>query len=134
MDKNKLLHSDESLGPKEADKPAVVPKKISSEDIEIRQMIEKMRKMHDDIEVKLDEVYQKSGLNAQKVKDFLENPNNFQTEEWGRVQEKRKKLLTQIGIDSKQILSQSAQEQAEKAGKDRKTKMLGARRNWIPMR
>lgn len=106
-------------------------------DPEIVQMIEKMKKIHDEIEVKLEETYQKAGLNSRSIKAFLDNPNNFKPKEWERVQSERKSLLSQIWTNlGKAIHSQDIQapKGIEKAEKERKGKLLGARRNWISMR
>lgn len=110
-------------------------------DAEIHVMIEKMRKMHDEINRKLDETYQLTGLDPRFIKNYLNNPNNFQTDEWDRVQKERKARLSSViehlkaemrskSIDSNRI----GQKEMQAITKERRSKTLGSRRNWISMR
>lgn len=113
--------------------PAEAP--VSNKDV--LAMIEKMRKMHDQLEKELDEAYQKTGLSPKEVTTFLDNPSNFAGDEFTAVQQQRKSLLSRIMqvVDPKGIEStkKKAKKEAE-AGKQQKGKTLGARKNWIPMR
>ncbi|MBA3722417.1 MAG: hypothetical protein H0W88_08440 [Parachlamydiaceae bacterium] len=117
------------------DKDGSLSPKIDKNDI--NKIFAKMKKMHDEIEVKLDEVYRKSGLDFKNIRTYLDNPSNFTSQEWERIQNQRNNLWQQIGespaathIKEKKLLDTDT----EKKSKERKAKQVGARRNWIPMR
>lgn len=109
--------------------------KVVSLDPEIQSMITTMRQYHDEIERKLDDAYQKTGLDARSVRNYLDNPNNFSKEEWERVQIQRKEKLEniakQIGGQAPSSITRSATQMAKS---DKGKKNPGARRNWMPMR
>lgn len=116
--------------------------KSSISDLEIYEMIEKIKNMHDDLEQKLDKAYQITGLEPRFIKNYLNNPNNFKNDEWERVQKERQALLTSILGDIKQgtqsssfKISRSGQKEDHSLNdKDRRSKTIAARRHWIPMR
>lgn len=112
------------------------PPKLLGDDLQ--EMMAKMKKMHDELDRKLDEAYQKTGWTHQGIKNYLENPNNFRDFEWDRVQRERKGLLSQIwkslGNDASERFQKSEKKkEGDKAAKGRKGKTLGGRRKWIPM-
>lgn len=102
---------------------------------EYKEMFNKMAKMHDDLEKKLDVVFQESGWSIQKIKQFLENPNNFNKFEWARVQQERehwnKQIWNAVGESGEQ---RAISQEKKKAVEAKKGKLLGARKNWIPIR
>lgn len=109
-------------------------------DREIKEMVDRMRKMHDEIALKLDDAYQQTGFTPGFIKNYLNNPNNFPSSEWERVQKERKALLSSVceelkkGIRSTPIESNRlTQKELSNLAKERRSKTLGARRNWIPM-
>jgi hypothetical protein len=102
---------------------------------EYKEMLNNMTKMHDDLENKLAAVFERSGWSIQKIKQFLENPNNFNKFEWSRVQQEREHWNKQIWA----IVGESGQQRVinqekKKAADSKKGKFLGARKNWIPIR
>jgi hypothetical protein len=104
---------------------------------DVEKMIKKVREMHDEIDRKLDDIFQKSGWSTKQIKTYLDNPNNFSPEEWERVQYERKTLIKSLKTegDLEKEESQSNQPKPTEGGsKERRGKMIGARRNWIPMR
>jgi hypothetical protein len=105
-------------------------------DPEINEMLNKMYRMQEDFQGKLSEVYEKAGISPRQIRNFLDNPGNFSPEVWQRIQGQRESLEKRINevlklnikkIKSGQILGVTA------GGKERKSKTLGARKNWIPM-
>jgi hypothetical protein len=66
----------------------------------------------------------------------LDNPNNFTSEEWERVQKERQKLLNSLKTEQELKAPEKGElkpEQATKLNKERRSKTIGARRNWISM-
>lgn len=110
-------------------------------DVEIQEMITKMRNIHDEIEIKLEETFRKAGLDASMIRSYLRNPNNFNTTEWNSIQSNRQAFLNPIwaGIagDMQKVADlqkQYKKKEMDKSSKERKGKFLGSRRNWIPLR
>lgn len=111
---------------------------------EIYQMIDKMVKIHDEIERKLDDAFQKSGLTPKYIETYLSNPSNFNNAQWDSIQKKREQLLSQVGkkvneaseslVSPIKAISKAEEKTTDKTEKERKTKMIGSRRNWIPIR
>jgi hypothetical protein len=113
------------------------PASIKLKDVD--DIVGRLHEMHDDIEKKLDLIYQKTGLTPKYIKDYLANPNNFNTTEWERVQKERQALLGSlmgaIKIDeTPEEKADNAQKESDKSNKERRGKMIGTRKNWIPMR
>src|SRR4051812_46676827 len=98
-------------------------------------MLTKMQRMHDELELKLDQIYQNSGIDPGAVKNYLNNPNNFNSREWERIQSQRETMWSRMGLKSSVDEEKfKKQQELDKVSKERKSKSLGARRNWIPMR
>lgn len=110
------------------------PPPLSKKD-EINEALDKITQMHDELKRKLEETYEKSGWSIQEIQSYLENPSNFDTAEWEMVQQERKYLSEQVwswvGNDAKLRAKKKEKTKEEQA---RKGKMLGARKNWMPMR
>jgi hypothetical protein len=99
-------------------------------------MISKTKVLHDEIDKKLDEIFQKTGWSTKQIKMHLDNPNNFTSEEWERVQKERQKLLNSLKTEQELKAPEKGElkpEQATKLNKERRSKTIGARRNWISM-
>ncbi|WP_068467681.1 hypothetical protein [Candidatus Protochlamydia phocaeensis] len=108
---------------------------------DVADMLVQVRRMHDELDRKLDEVYQKSGWSPKYIKDYLDNPNNFTAKQWGRLEEQRRALMNTLKTEEEKVEeAKKAKEpvtppaDSSKMGKERRGKMLGARRNWISMR
>lgn len=113
--------------------PAPAPSFTTS--AEYKEIYDKVSKMHDDLEKQLAEMFQQSGWSLQKIKQYLENPNNFNQFEWSRIQQERehwnKQIWNIVGESGKaRVISQ----EKKKAAEGKKGKLLGARKNWIPIR
>lgn len=107
---------------------------------EMLTMIQHMRKIHDDIDKMLDEVIQQTGWTPKYLKAYLSNPNNFEGETWESLQRQRKELMDiiktprDIREEKKAQMTGKNAPQDPKIAKERRTKTVGARRNWLPMR
>ncbi len=129
-----------------------VIKKIESQKIsvfennDVAKILEHYTYIHDEIERKLEEACQKLGLNMKDVDIFLNNPNHFNdNEEWARVQRERKALMKTLKT-KRDVLAEEESEKNKssalisntehdpKLAKERRNKIIGARRNWISMR
>ncbi|WP_213105461.1 hypothetical protein [Candidatus Protochlamydia amoebophila] len=110
------------------------PDKMTLSDVE--NMISKVKILHDEIDRKLDDIFQKSGWTSKQIKTYLDNPNNFTVDEWEKVQRDRQKLMNTLktGKDLQAASISSVQtEQNSKLTRERRGKTIGARRNWISM-
>jgi hypothetical protein len=105
---------------------------------EIDTMIQKILALHDEIDKKLEDAYQKTGWTAAQIKRYLEDSSHFTPQQWDILQKQRKILLNDIwhrlGKNPVQMETKLKKEKETKSTKERKTKTIGARRNWIPLR
>lgn len=95
------------------------------------------RDLRDELNRKLEELYQKAGWDPANIKDYLNNPSNFSQDQWQLIQSQKKQLLNKIwgnigkeGLDLQQKMLEAGQ---QKTTKSRKSKGGGARRQWIQM-
>jgi hypothetical protein len=104
-------------------------------DPEINYMFNQMFKMQDEIEGKLNEMYEKGGLTRDQIKNYIDNPDNFPPDLWSKIQKQRLELENKVRVVLKKKPKQSASSSQQKVStaKERKAKTLGARKNWIPM-
>lgn len=104
------------------------------EDQEIKEMLAKIDEYRTNIEKITDEAYQKLGKNFNEILTYLNNPNNFPSKVWQELQrernERQNKVNKMIGKESKGKAIKKPQD----AGQKRKSKMIGARKRWLPMR
>lgn len=119
-----------SSGPKA--EPSEQPEVILVEDVKI--IIAKMIRMHDEIEAKLSDVYEKSGITHTDVVKYLDNPQNFSRREWESVAKQKEELLQKIwsmlGSEAKQ---KAIRKELEKKEKVLKRKGIAGRKKWISM-
>ncbi len=112
---------------------------IDFESKDMLKIIEHYRGVHDEIERKLDEAYQGMGWTKQSIETFLNNPNNFEGDEWARIQKERDALMKtlktkrDLALEEKTGISLTPKGKTGQA-KDLRGKTVGARRNWISMR
>jgi hypothetical protein len=121
----------------EAALPLEVPSmpNVTISDDQLAEMFERAKRMKVEIEEKLQEVYDKTGLTRKQVETYMKDPKNFTVQEWQNIQIGRKdwegRLEHLMGQEYKQKRAKAVQDQSSK---ERKGKTLGARKNWIPMR
>lgn len=105
-------------------------------DPEINMMLNKMARMQEDIRARLNEIYNSSGVSFNQIKNFLDNPSNFPPDVWQKIQSQRDVLEKRIGDVLQSIAKKPKAGPMGMKGevsKERKSKTLGSRRNWIPM-
>lgn len=106
-------------------------------DPEINDMLNRMYQMREDIQTKLNDIYDKAGVSANQVKNFLDNPSNFPPDIWQRIQSQRdmfeKKISEVLSFYGKKKTKSHVGGAKGGISKERKSKTLGSRRNWIPM-
>lgn len=101
---------------------------------ETKALIKKMFKMRDDLNTKLDSVYHGSGLDPSKIRTFLNNPSNFNSEEWEKIQNERKMLWERIGLNFGDVKLENSETHLKKTEQEKKSRHISSRRNWIPIR
>jgi hypothetical protein len=126
----------QSKSKEEVDKLIENPAAMKLQDVD--NVITRMREIHDDIEKKLDVIYQKSGLTPKYIKDYLNNPNNFNPQEWEKIQQDRQALFSSLTggtrVEEMENKTKTTEKELDKEAKDRRGKMIGSRKNWIPIR
>lgn len=119
---------------KKKKKAAAVSAPISLDDPELNDMFAKIYKMKDDLDNKFSRVREITGLSGSEISNYLNNPNNFTPFQWKQMEMDKKqaeeKLYLGLGKGSKE---KSAKKLVEKKTKERRGKMLGARKKWLQM-
>lgn len=104
---------------------------------QVEALLERVQRLRRDLENKLQEFYSKTGLKDSDIKIFLANPSNFSSSEWEFVKKYRAMLYAQFSqqthykIPEKKV---AISDEPEGLSKIRKTKTLGSRKKWIPMK
>ncbi len=102
---------------------------------DIPQMIERMRAMNQEIQQKIELIYEKTGLPRKKIDAYLSDAKNFTPEVWHSLQKNIDTLEQKIwSVLGKELKKKTLDKKQEKFSKERKGKSLGARKNWIPMK
>ncbi len=103
-------------------------------DQDLEEMLKKLHNMDDDLQQRMDKVCILSGMSPKEVKRFIENPDNFSTDDWSQMQQKKealeKKIYTGIGDQSKKHIMKKKKKKMQKG---RRGKTLGSRKGWIQM-
>jgi hypothetical protein len=112
--------------------------KKSYSDSEMTQMLEKINKMRRDLEKKLEDLHDQSGLSKEQLQAYMDNPQNVGTPQWQKIQQRREelseKLYGMIGAEERIRAMAKKNQEVEKNTKTRKGKTLGNRKKWIPIR
>lgn len=111
---------------------------------EALQRTKEMRKVVDDIQDRLEEIYRLTGWSPKAVEAYINNPNNFTPSDWEKISKQRKEVIASIMTAQEaqkleeKILTSSAKLQKlptdSNLAKERRKKGAGMRRNWLPMR
>lgn len=126
--------------PPAAEKPTAQETPVVQPNREVQEMLDKMRTMQKDLDFKIEELQQKSGMAPEvfqnyikKIKDMNLNLSNHVQ---GKKSELEQKVWGVLGENAKQAHEKSKEPPTTKplTEKERKGKTIGARRNWIPMR
>jgi hypothetical protein len=107
------------------------------QDPEISSMMGKIREMQSDLQSRFDKLYKDTGMDASKIKDFIDNPKNFLPTDWEFLQQNKKiledKVWNAVGEELKPTHEKTIRTRANIAD-ERKGKTLGSRKKWLPMR
>lgn len=111
-----------------------VPSIAAANDPEIQKIMQRIKKIDEDLNSKMDHICKLSGMPKTDVLKFLDDPKNFPEEDWHRVQQEKndleKKLLLTMGVQAKKEITVIKEQQMDK---NRKGKTLGLRKGWIQM-
>lgn len=104
-------------------------------DPEINLMFNQMLQMQDEYQSKLTQIYDDNGFTTKSIRDYLENPNNFDPATWQKIKAQRDTLENQINTVLKKPKKTNVHisQEGKSLSKERKAKTLGARKNWIQM-
>ncbi len=137
------ITSNKSQGPhplkKKLKKKSFVPKTPTPPSYgnpEIDAMFAKINAMKDDLDSKLNKICEMTGMSTKEINSYLNNPNNFSPQQWERMERAKKNVEEKLylglglGIVAKQQKAKKAQ---EKQTRERRGKMIGARKKWMQM-
>lgn len=100
---------------------------------ENQEIINRIRRMSEELEAKLDNVYKETGLSENQLQEYLSDPRHFTPGTWEKIELVKKrfgiKMWDALGLSYKKRKIQLE----EKNTKERKAKTLGERRKWIPI-
>ncbi|KAF3362200.1 hypothetical protein PHSC3_001267 [Chlamydiales bacterium STE3] len=102
---------------------------------DVSQAFEKMKKLHNELNKEIDKAFQISGRDPREVDEYFNEASNFSSKEWISLQERKESLEQHIsGLSSSELKEKKKKKQTLKMSKDRKSKTLGARKNWLFIR
>lgn len=115
--------------------PQTKPKEQVNIDPEIKEMLQKMQDMSDDLENQLETFRQKGKNSKVNVSLLLENTGILSKQQYEEMQKKKDELIEKIAkaIPAKSCLKKK-QKSKEELTQERKGKLRGARNKWIPVR
>lgn len=99
------------------------------------QALEHMRKLHAELNLRIDKMYELSQKDPKEVNEYFSNPRNFTSQQWVKIQERKEELEAFLeGVPRSEVQKKKMKKEISKMSKDRKGKTLGARKKWMPMR
>lgn len=111
---------------------------------ESMQMLKHMKEMHEEINGMMNVVLEKTGWSPKYLKTYLQNTSNFNDADWESLQQQRQELMNSIktpkDLRDEEVRAKKAPTLRENAphdpkiAKERRSKTVGARRKWLPMR
>jgi hypothetical protein len=107
---------------------------VSLGDPELNDIFAKIYKMKDDLDSKFSHIREMTGMSGTEISTYLNNPNNFTPFQWKQMESDKKlaeeRLYLGLGHGTKE---RRAKKVSEKQAKERRGKMLGARKKWLQM-
>lgn len=126
--KKKEPEADEKEEKKEEKKERYKP--ISDEEYE--KDIARYHEIYEMLREKLEKLYQSSGVTHKKVQEYLDSPENFDSNEWRSIQRHRKtiteNLMRQIDPNYKQTKKRKTSKRAQRKLRG---KAMGKRKKWL---
>lgn len=120
---------------------------------EAKALVKNLEEKGDKLKKLLDNLYSMSGSSPDAISNYLKNPSNFSPKEWESMKEKRNELVEMLNLppEKRKLWERFAPSQAgsssstkaafkpsgapaESKPEERRKKLGGARRGWIPMR
>jgi len=103
-------------------------------DMEVDDMLKRLRDMDQDLQKKMERVCELSGMTKREIEQYIENPHNFTDSQWQKMQKEKEKLeediYAAIGIRAKKRI---LKKKKKKIAKGRRGKTLGGRKGWMKM-
>jgi hypothetical protein len=126
----------EEESPLPVEKVKTTPKSpIAVRNYTVEAMIERMNEMRRDIDNKIEEVSKKHGISREQVMQYLSNPANFTPEQWAFLSGKQQAFFNNIQSNLGGAAELPAgKESSTTTAENRKNKLAGSRRKWIPTR
>lgn len=111
-------------------------------DPEVQRMLDRMKWMKQDLDDKMEALKKKSGLNDEQFEKYIQHLAGLDIVKLEESKKKRaeleEKILNVVGPSNQQRALQIQSTEPPKSKplteKERKSKTIGARRNWLPMR
>ena len=102
--------------------------------VEVQEIFARMWRMQQEIQEKIDLIYEKTGMTRSKIESYLSNSNNFNPGVWDSLQKNIESLEQKIwSTVGKDVKKRSVDKKQQKLSKERKGKTLGGRKKWISM-
>ena len=104
---------------------------------EVKKLLEKYNASRDELQRRLDEFREISGLSQKEVRAYFEDPDNFSPKQWEEFQKEKKKYLEMIAGLEKNLSESTRQKiaaaKASPALKKARSRLRGIKQKWIPM-
>ena len=139
----KLLKKNEEKNPRELERMRHKEGVLTVQ--EAAKLIEDLEEKGDKFKQKLDEMFRQRGITPEYLQMYLNNPTNFNSQEWEYLQKQRQSLVESLhlpiglrtaeGAKSTPADSHKAAKGPAEKAKERRSKAGAAqRRGWLPMR
>lgn len=100
----------------------------------IYETLKKMQERHIDITKKLEEAFQKSGIDPQELSKYCENPDNFTSSQWTQFLQRKEAIELEVtGLSKDSFKEKKDLKEKVKISKERRGKTLGSRKHWLDM-
>ena len=110
-------------------------KKRLFKDPQIKEWIERIETLHQEIESKTNQLIEKGGQSPLSIKRYLDDPKNFTQKDWQLIQVQRDTMDKDFGRSIDPLFPKQRKEKENKTlSKERKGKSLGSRKRWLDMR
>jgi hypothetical protein len=110
--------------------------KIPTLNPEVTEMLNRMDSMRRELEDKVNEIVQKSGWSKDRVWGFLNKTKQFKQEQWEKMENEvnsfNLKVWTSLGWEWS--VKTPKHDVVQHVSQEKKARMIGGRRRWIPMR
>ena len=106
-------------------------------DPEIQKMLERMSQISHDIERQVDFICERTGRTRRDLQADIGELKKFDQKAWGRIQSDTERLAAKLeGLERVRVgeaVPVLRKKEDSLGSKERRNKMLGSRKKWIPM-